>query len=134
MSVPFDWDAAVDRHWMAEGDVLRRCTDSLTWVAFEASDRDEWTATLRHELVHVEQCKRYGPTDHGTAFERLATALEAPMQCRRFAPPNYVLRCASCGAVVARRYRDCKLVREDAAYVSNCGEAAIRCIERDETH
>ena len=106
---------------------LRRCTMSLTWTAFREFTPAEWTSTLRHELVHVEQFQRFGTTDHGPLFRRRAEELDASVRCRRFAAPKYVLRCGRCDDLVARRYRACKLVREPERYVSGCCEAPLRC-------
>jgi predicted SprT family Zn-dependent metalloprotease len=98
---------------------------SLTWAAFGAFDRSEWEATLRHELVHVEQYQRDGTTDHGAAFRARAADLETDVNCPAFSEPKYVLACESCGDLVARRYRDCKLVRERARYRSGCCSAPL---------
>ncbi|MFC6864831.1 transcription elongation protein SprT [Halomicroarcula sp. GCM10025817] len=117
---PYDWER-VDG---ADGRPLP-CTVSLTWAAFEAFDRAEWAATLRHELVHVEQYQRDGTTDHGAAFRARAADLETDVHCPAFSEPKYVLTCESCGDLVARRYRDCKLVRERARYRSDCCGAAL---------
>ncbi|MDS0300471.1 transcription elongation protein SprT [Halogeometricum sp. S1BR25-6] len=106
------------------------CTVSLTWAAFESFSRTEWTATLRHELVHVEQFQRFGTTDHGDRFERRASAVDAPVRVRRFADAAYVLSCTDCGQVVARRYRDCKLVRGHETYASSCCSAPLALDER----
>jgi hypothetical protein len=103
------------------------CTVSLTRAAFEAYSRAEWIETLRHELVHVEQFQRFGATDHGEWFRRRSAAVDAPVSCRRFATPSFRLRCRECAAVVARRYRDCKLVREHDRYRSNCCGAPLDC-------
>ncbi|ELZ98091.1 hypothetical protein C440_02548 [Haloferax mucosum ATCC BAA-1512] len=108
------------------------CTMSLSWRAFEAFDRDEWTSILRHELVHVEQFQAFGATDHGSAFKRRADAVNAPVRVRRFAEPKYILTCADCGSDIAYRYRDCKLVRESSAYRSACCEASLDCRTNDE--
>ncbi|MDS0295089.1 SprT-like domain-containing protein [Halogeometricum luteum] len=116
---PKSWDGAVPD-----------CTVSLTWAAFESFSRTEWTATLRHELVHVEQFQRFGTTDHGDRFERRAAAVDAPVRVRRFADPAYVLSCTECGEAVARRYRDCKLVRRCEEYVSSCCSAPLVLDER----
>ena len=112
---PYDW-AALEG---ADGRPLP-CTLSLTREAFEAFDRDEWAATLRHELVHLEQFQRDGTTDHGPAFRERAAELDTEVHCPSFAEPKYVLACECCGDVVARRYRDCKLVRERDRYRSDC--------------
>lgn len=126
VGTPLNWDAA-EASTPLESESLRRCTVSLTWAAAEAFDADEWMATLRHELIHVEQFQQFGTTDHGPRFERRAADLETPVRCRRFATPKFVLSCVDCGEAVARRYRDCKLVREHDQYQSSCCAAAIRC-------
>ncbi|MFB6129891.1 MAG: SprT-like domain-containing protein [Salinigranum sp.] len=110
-----------------------RCTVSLTWAAFREFSAREWAETLRHELVHVEQFQRFGTTDHGPEFRRRADELDAGVRCRTFAAPKYVLRCEGCGEEVARRYRECKLVREHRSYVSGCCEAALLCERPDGT-
>ncbi|WP_396613584.1 SprT-like domain-containing protein (plasmid) [Haloferax sp. S1W] len=101
------------------------CTVSLSWRAFESFDRDEWEATLRHELVHIEQFQAYGTTDHGPAFKRRANSVDAPVRVRRFTTPKYVLLCDDCGDTVAHRYRDCKLVRNPDSYRSACCSAPL---------
>jgi predicted SprT family Zn-dependent metalloprotease len=125
---PVDWQAAAERVGSTASD-LRTCMLSLTKAAFEAFDVGEWTATLRHELVHVEQFQRFGTTDHGPAFRERAAAVDASVRCPPFADPKYVLTCADCGAVVGRRYRDCKLVRQRDRYRSSCCDADLRCSE-----
>jgi len=117
---PYDW-AALEG---ADGRPLP-CTLSLTREAFEAFDRDEWAATLRHELVHVEQYQRDGTTDHGATFRERAVALDTDVHCQAFADAKYVLTCESCGGLVARRYRDCKLVRRRERYRSDCCGAPL---------
>jgi len=122
---PIDWDE-LDRERTDEADP-RCCTVSLTWAAYEAFDRAEWAATLRHELIHVEQFQRFGTTDHGPEFRERAEAVGASVRCRPFADPKYVLRCSACGTVVGRRYRECDIVREPGRYRSSCCEATVEC-------
>lgn len=122
---PVDWTRQPDHVTDEAG--RPRCTVSLTRAAFDDFAYDEWTATLRHELVHVEQYQTFGTTDHGPAFERRADAVDAPIRVRRFATPAYLLSCTSCDDVVARRYRECKLVRRHDEYVSSCCEASLDC-------
>lgn len=119
---PVEWS---ERPNLSENGDAPSCTVSLSWRAFESFDFDEWTATLRHELVHVEQFQRFGTTDHGRAFKRRAEALDAPVRVRHFATPSYLLTCTDCGDVVARRFRDCKLVREFRSYASSCCGASL---------
>ncbi|WP_424000154.1 SprT-like domain-containing protein [Haloarcula salina] len=117
---PFDWDALDG----SDGRPLR-CTVSLTWEAFESFDRVEWESTLRHELIHVEQYQRDGTTDHGPAFRERAAHLDTDVHCPAFSDPKYVLTCGDCGDLVARRYRDCKLVEQRERYRSNCCGASL---------
>jgi hypothetical protein len=118
---PYDWDSVPE----ADGRPLP-CTVSLTREAFETLDRREWEATLRHELIHVEQYQRDGTTDHGPAFRERAADLDTDVHCPAFAEPKYVLACGDCERVVARRYRDCKLVRGRERYRSDCcGDALV---------
>lgn len=130
---PLDWAAAHQRLGRSSRATTtdetepRTCTVSLTWDAAVAFDYEEWAATLRHELIHVEQFQRFGTTDHGPTFKRRAEALDTPVRCRRFATPKFVLRCTDCDEVAVRRYRDCKLVREHDRYRSSCCQAPLRC-------
>ncbi|MBV0924683.1 transcription elongation protein SprT [Halomicroarcula limicola] len=120
VGTPYDWE----RIESADGRPLP-CTLSLTREAFESFDRAEWEATLRHELVHVEQYQRDGTTDHGPAFRERAADLETEVHCPAFADAKYVLACDACGDLVARRYRECKLVRERERYRSDCCGAGL---------
>ena len=125
VGAPIDWERATTAGGReAEGRPFE-ATISLTWDAFEAFDRVEWESVLRHELVHLEQYQRFGTTGHGRAFKTRAADLDAAVDCPVFADPKYVVRCRDCGGVVARRYRECKLVREYDAYRSSCCEAAL---------
>ncbi|MEF8851995.1 MAG: SprT-like domain-containing protein [Haloarculaceae archaeon] len=125
VGTPLDWEAAETATGRVADGRPFEATVSLTWDAFEAFDRTEWESVLRHELVHLEQYQRSGTTGHGPAFERRATELNAAVDCPVFAEPKYVLRCRDCETVVARRYRECELVREVGAYRSSCCESAL---------
>lgn len=131
VGTPINWESAADRLGRSVDD-LQNCTLSLTWAAYEAFDSGEWTATLRHELVHIEQFQRDGTTDHGSAFEERAIAVDATVKCPPFADPKYLLTCAACESVVGRRYRDCKLVREHDQYRSSCCGADVECSKERE--
>ncbi|KAB1185149.1 MULTISPECIES: SprT-like domain-containing protein [Haloferax] len=122
----------IDWETQTPDETVPTCTMSLSWRAFDSFGRDEWAATLRHELVHVEQFQAFGATDHGPAFKRRATAVDAPVRVRRFTDPKYVLTCTDCGDDVAYRYRDCKLVRNPSAYRSACCEADLSCERPDD--
>ena len=123
---PIEWSAAARRAGSSLSN-LRECTLSLTWAAFESFEVGEWTSTLRHEMIHVEQFQRYGTTDHGPAFKERAESVDASVRCPPFADPKYVLTCSDCGTVVGRRYRECKLVRQYDQYRSSCCGAVVAC-------
>jgi hypothetical protein len=116
----YDWDS-VDG---SDGRPLP-CTVSLTWDAFSAFERDTWEATLRHELIHVEQYQRDGTTDHGQDFRERADQLDTAIHCPAFTDPKHVLTCAACGGLVARRYQDCPLVKQREQYRSDCCGASL---------
>jgi predicted SprT family Zn-dependent metalloprotease len=120
-----DWDDTETAGGRAAEGRPFEATMSLSWRAFEAFDRAEWESVLRHELVHLEQYQRFGTTDHGPAFRDRADDLDATVHCPVFADPKYVLRCRDCDALVARRYRDCKLVSQADSYRSSCCGAAL---------
>jgi hypothetical protein len=122
-----DAEVGTPRTWNDDGPPT--CTMSLSWRAATAFEYEEWAATLRHELVHVEQFQAFGSTDHGRAFKRRANEVDAPVRVRRFSDPKYVLTCTNCGENVAHRYRDCKLVRQSEAYRSGCCKAPLHCTQ-----
>jgi hypothetical protein len=117
-------DAEVGTSYEWEGPP-KRCTVALTWAAFDAFDRSEWASTLRHELVHVEQFQRFGTTSHGPQFRQRAADLDTDRHCRPFEDARYRLVCTECDGLVARRYRDCDLVREYDSYRSSCCDGAL---------
>jgi len=116
----YDWDSVEG----SDGRPLP-CTVSLTWDAFSAFERAVWEATLRHELIHVEQYQRDGTTDHGRAFQERADQLDTDVHCPAFSDPKHVLTCGACGDLVARRYQDCKLVERREQYRSDCCGASL---------
>ncbi|MFB6152202.1 MAG: SprT-like domain-containing protein [Haloarculaceae archaeon] len=122
---PIDWETAETADGRTADGRPFRATLSLTWAAFESYDRAEWASVLRHELVHLEQFQRFGTTDHGAAFRSRAAELDADVHCPQFSEPEYVLRCRACDGVVARRYRESKLVRRADEYRSTCCGAPL---------
>jgi len=116
----YDWDSVEG----SDGRPLP-CTVSLTWDAFSAFERAVWEATLRHELIHVEQYQRDGTTDHGEAFRERADQLDTDVHCPAFSEPKHVLTCGACGDLVARRYQDCPLVEQREQYRSDCCGASL---------
>jgi len=137
VGTPYDWTefsppADSQTHPNSEhSTAYPTCTVSLTYEAFQTFERSEWTEMLRHELVHVEQFQQFGTTNHGQAFERRTNAVDASTNCPRFATPPYRLECQACETVVARRYRDCPLVRNYAQYQSACCASSLRLLDTD---
>jgi len=125
VGTPIDWETVESAGGrVADGRPLP-ATVSLTWDAFAAFDREEWESTLRHELIHLEQYQRCGTTGHGAAFKTRAQELDTEVHCEAFSDPKYVIRCVACDGLVARRYRECKLVRRAEEYRSSCCDAAL---------
>ena len=122
---PIDWERAEAAGGRVADGRPFPATLSLTWDAFAAFDRDEWESTLRHELIHLEQYQRCGTTGHGSAFRARADELDTEVHCEAFSEAAYVLRCGDCDGLVARRYRECKLVRRADEYRSSCCEAPL---------
>jgi len=120
-----DWDAARTVDGRAADGRPFPATISLTWGAFETFDRAEWESILRHELIHLEQYQHSGTTGHGPAFKSRAAELDTEVRCETFTDPTYVLRCRDCDGVVARRYRDCKIVSRPEEYRSSCCGAGL---------
>jgi predicted SprT family Zn-dependent metalloprotease len=42
----------------------------LTWTAYEQHGWEQFSGTVRHELIHVWQYHEFGDADHGTTFAR----------------------------------------------------------------
>ncbi len=117
---PIDWTTA-----STEVDGPPTATVRLTWGAATEFDRVEWARTIRHELVHLEQFQRFGATGHDDGFRERADTLDTAVRCPHFATPKYILTCSTCTDVVARRFRDCKLVRRHEEYRSACCDAPL---------
>jgi len=112
-----DWDRLREEH----NDRVRRSDTglsdvrdvviNLTFEAFDAFDVAEWHGTIRHEAVHVEQCHRYGHSDHGSMFTQRAEAIDASTECPKFVDYKYPFACRECGESTGGRHRESKAVR-----------------------
>ncbi|MUV90362.1 sprT domain-containing protein [Halapricum sp. CBA1109] len=99
----------------------------LTWDAYRAAGWRQFTATIRHELIHAWQFQRFGEADHGEQFAAQAARLDAPRHCERFSDARLRLACAreDCGWS-ADRYRASPPVKEPRAYqCGDCGGALV---------
>jgi len=67
----------------------------LTWGAYRAFGWQEFTGTIRHELVHAWEFHRFGESGHGERFHRQADAVDAPRHCRAFTDGRLELVCTA---------------------------------------
>jgi predicted SprT family Zn-dependent metalloprotease len=67
----------------------------LTWDAYCEFGWQEFTATIRHELVHAWEFQRFGEFGHGERFRRMAAQVDAPRHCRTFTDGRLELVCTA---------------------------------------
>lgn len=68
-------------------------TIRLTWDAYEQYGWRQFTATIRHELVHAWEFQEYGEAGHGRRFREKAREVDAPRHCESFTDPRLELAC-----------------------------------------
>ncbi|WP_076433253.1 SprT-like domain-containing protein [Haladaptatus litoreus] len=104
----------------------------MTWKAHEQHGWEQFSATVRHELIHAWQYHELGEAEHGRTFDRWTDALDTTQHCERFTSPKWWLICEDCGGRIAR-YRRSKTLRNPEEY--SCGECggAIRVEESEAT-
>ncbi|GAA0236606.1 SprT-like domain-containing protein [Haladaptatus pallidirubidus] len=56
-------------------------TIALTRTAYEQHSWDQFSATVRHELIHAWQYHEFGDADHGATFIRWTDALDTSRHC-----------------------------------------------------
>ena len=96
-------------------------TIALTWKAYEQHGWEQFSATVRHELIHAWQYHEFGEADHGRTFDRWIDRFDTSQHCERFTAPKWWLVCEDCGGRIAR-YRRSKTVRNPEQYsCSECG-------------
>ena len=114
------------------GKVLSRKNGDDVTVRYSYRAYKEWgwedfTETIRHELIHVWQVQRFGSGDHGRTFKRKAEALGCSVNCETFHEDyEYKLFCSECGDFVAGRHKMCKSVRKPEEFRSKCCKAALK--------
>ena len=81
--------AGATRYDPATGEI----TFSLAWDAFEQHGWEQFSSTVRHELIHAWQYHEFGEADHGRTFERWTDALDTTQHCERFTSPNWWVIC-----------------------------------------
>lgn len=100
--------------------------------AFKEFSDSECKDTIRHELIHVIQHQKYGVSNHGAEFERLADKYNCEKHCRKFTDYKYILNCKECGDFVTGKYRKCKTVKNPELYKSRCCDASLKVINQEE--
>lgn len=86
-------------------------TIRLTWDAYREYGWEEFTGTIKHELVHAWEFEQFGESSHGYRFKRKAREVGAALNCRAFTDARLRLVCTNetCGWE-GRRYRASKAV------------------------
>ncbi|WP_245800263.1 SprT-like domain-containing protein [Haladaptatus litoreus] len=54
------------------------------WKAYEQLGWEQFSSTVRHELIHAWQYHEFGDADHGATFTRWTDDLETSKHCERF--------------------------------------------------
>jgi predicted SprT family Zn-dependent metalloprotease len=102
----------------------------LAWRQFQHEGWTETAATIRHELVHVHLLREADDPSHGERFRQLADRLDTHVNCERFTPPEWWVRCTECETALPR-YRRSKLVEQPDQY--RCGDCGGRFrVERND--
>jgi SprT-like protein len=68
--------------------VTDEITISLTWDAYDSQGWEQFSSTVRHELIHAWQYHEFGEADHERTFDRWTDALDTTQHCERFATPK----------------------------------------------
>ncbi|WP_265338465.1 SprT-like domain-containing protein [Haladaptatus pallidirubidus] len=55
---------------------------ALTWAAYEKHGWEQFSSTVRHELIHAWQYHEFGDADHGRTFARWTDVLDTTQHCR----------------------------------------------------
>jgi SprT-like protein len=63
-------------------------TIALTWTAYVYHGWEQFSSTVRHELIHAWQYHEFGDADHGAMFTRWIDRLETSQYCERFTTPK----------------------------------------------
>ena len=100
-----------------------RVTIRLTWSAYRSFGWEEFTGTIRHELVHAWEFQQFGESGHGRRFKAKAGELDAPRHCRSFVDARLRLVCSTCDWE-ARRFRASEAVKQPEK--RRCGSCGSR--------
>ncbi|WP_227377912.1 SprT-like domain-containing protein [Haladaptatus halobius] len=64
-------------------------TIALTWAAYEHHSWEQFSSTVRYELIHAWQYHEFGEADHGATFTQWTDCLDTSKLCERFATPKW---------------------------------------------
>jgi SprT-like protein len=104
-------------------------TIRLSWDAYEEYGWEQFSRTVRHELIHAWQYHEYGEADHGPTFRRWVEPLETDRHCEQYAEPKYWVVCDGCERRDPR-YRRSKVVKQPEKYTCGCGgDLSIETVE-----
>ncbi|RBI59375.1 sprT domain-containing protein [halophilic archaeon] len=96
-----------------------KLTMPLAWDTFEQQGWEQFSSTVRHELIHARQYHEYGEADHEETFDRWTDALDTSRHCERFTTLNWWVVCTECSGRLPR-YRHSKVVKQPEKY--SCGD------------
>ncbi|WP_227379572.1 SprT-like domain-containing protein [Haladaptatus halobius] len=94
-------------------------TIALTWMAYEHHGWEQFSVTVRHELIHAWLYHEFSEADHGRTFIRWINALDTLQYCERFKSPNWWVICEDYSGQLAR-YQRSKVVKHPETY--SCGD------------
>ncbi|MFW6436325.1 MAG: SprT-like domain-containing protein [Halococcoides sp.] len=92
----------------------RDVTIELSWPACRDGGWERCRGTIRHELVHAWEFRRYGRSDHGDRFALMARSIDAPLD-RDCAIGRVELACRDC-SWSDPRFRASRPVRRPTRY------------------
>jgi SprT-like protein len=98
--------------------VTDEITISLAWDAYDSQGWEQFSSTVRHELIHAWQYHEFGEGGHGRTFQRWADTLDTSQYCEQFKMPKWWVICTECGGRLPR-YRRSKVVIQPENY--KCG-------------
>lgn len=75
--------------------ITEQITITLAWAAYQEYGWEEFTGTIRHELVHAWEFQQFGESTHGERFLQKAREIDAPRYCRPFTEARLQLVCTN---------------------------------------
>ena len=104
-----------------------RCTIRLTWAAYRAYGWQTFTGVVRHELIHAWEYQRFGASDHGDRFRRVARELDTPVRCPTFAAPRLRLGCTreGCSWSLTRHRASATVTHPERRRCGSCGSRYV---------